>query len=289
MEVKEKEKRYSFCSFTIEQEKQICEEYINGEGTTILAKKYNSNPSTIYNILKVYNIKRRTLSEARRKYINYTLNENIFENIDNPDKSYWIGVMYSDGYISKNKYTNKMGIAVKADDEEWLLKFKEFLNYNGEIGHYLTTESGYKSNSPYVRLSIGNNKIVSDLEKIGVVEHKSKIISKIPDIPYKDDFIRGYIDGDGSLLKIRPTFQISGNESFLLDIANYFQIPYHIYPDKTIYSLKYNVQESRYLEKRLYKNAHYYLNRKYEIAKRSFDSPITLEDVMKTSNIKENP
>lgn len=282
-------KRYSFCKFTIEKEKQIVKEYQEGSGSTTLANKYNTNPSTICNILKIYGIKARSLSEARRNYINYTLNEDIFEEIDTPDKAYWLGVMYSDGYISKNKYTNKMGIAVKAEDEEWLLKFKEFLNYSGEIGHYLTTESGYKSNTPYVRLSIGNNKIVSDLEKLGVIEHKSKLISKIPNISYKDDFIRGYIDGDGSLLKIRPTFQISGNKNFLLDIANYFNIPYHIYPDKSIYSLKYNTNESKYLEKRLYKNAHYFLNRKYEIAKRSFNSPITLEDVMKTQNIKGNP
>lgn len=282
-----KEKRYSFCKFTIEEEKQIIKEYQEGIGSTILARKYKTNASTICNILKVYNIQTRSLSEARRNYIGYTLNENIFENIDTPDKSYWLGVMYSDGYISKQKYTNKMGLSVKYIDEEWLVKFKEFLNYNGEIGHY-TGITTYGETS-YVRLLIGNNKIVSDLEKWGVVEHKTKIISKIPDIPYKEDFIRGYIDGDGSLRKAFPCFQISGNESFLLEIANYLKISYHIYPDKSIFTLKYNTKESTYLEKLLYKNAHYYLQRKYEIAKRSFNSPITLEDVMKTQNIKENP
>lgn len=52
---------------------------------------------------------------------------------------------------------------------------------------------------------------------------------------------------------------------------------------KTIYSLAYNVKESEYLEKRLYKNAPVYLKRKFEIAKRSFNSPLTLEDVRKNS------
>ena len=65
--------------------------------------------------------------------------------------------------------------------------------------------------------------------------------------------------------------------------TNYFGIPYHILPDKTIYSLAYNVKESEYLEKRLYKNAPVYLKRKFEIAKRSFNSPLTLEDVRKNS------
>lgn len=49
------------------------------------------------------------------------------------------------------------------------------------------------------------------------------------------------------------------------------------------------MKESKYLEKRLYKDAHYYLKRKYNIAKRSFNSPIILEDIMKTPNIRENP
>ena len=33
----------------------------------------------------------------------------------------------------------------------------------------------------------------------------------------------------------------------------------------------------------------YYLERKYEIAKRSFNSPITLEDVMKNSEYQGKP
>ena len=44
--------------------------------------------------------------------------------------------MYADGYIAEQKYTNKFGIAVNADDIEWLYKFKSFLNYNGAIKIY---------------------------------------------------------------------------------------------------------------------------------------------------------
>ena len=74
-----------------------------------------------------------------------------------------------------------------------------------------------------------------------------------------------------------------------MSIADYFQLSYRIYEDKSIYSLQYRAEETTYLEKRLYKNAHYYLERKYEIAKRSFNSPITLEDVMKNSEYQGKP
>jgi len=256
-----------------------------------LGKRYSCDPSTIKNILKAYNIRSRTLSQARNNFLKQVLNENVFENIDTPDKAYWLGVMYSDGYISKtNNYTNYFGLSISTKDREWLIKFKNFLNYNGNIHDYFTGKSSYKPNTPYSRIRIGNNKIVSDLEKYGVMEHKTKKINNIPNIDFIDDFIRGYIDGDGSLKKSYPQLIICGNFEFLSEIAEYFKLPYHIYKDKTIYEIIYNLKESEYLEKRLYANAITYLDRKYNIARRSFNSPLTLEDVKeKCFKLRERP
>lgn len=278
------EKRFPYCKFTIVEEKEIIRQYQEEKKSmAALGREWQCDPTTIKNIMKAYSVNGRTLSEARRNYLNYTIIENIFTEINSPDKAYWLGVMYSDGYISKTQYTNKFGISVAEKDEEWLEKFKEFLGYNGEISHYKTAESAYVPSLPYVRLLIGNNQIVKDLEKWGVVEHKTKKINKLPDISYLDDFVRGYIDGDGSLAKRLPHITISGNKEFLRDIANYFDLPYYLYQDKTIYSLQYNKICSEYLEKRLYKNANYFLSRKYEIASRSFNSPLTLKEVQENS------
>ena len=272
------EKRNRQCKFTIKQEKQIIQQYNDGSSLRQLGSKWGCDPSTISNILKAYKVNARTLSEARRNTLGYTLDDNLFEHIDTPEKAYWLGVMYSDGYISKRPYTNKFGLSVASKDEEWLKKFITFLGY-GTISQYQTTESSYRPGLPYSRVLIGNNKIVSDLEKWGVVERKTKVISCMPNISFKDDFVRGYIDGDGSLRKAYPCFQISGNYAFLQDMADYLGVPYHIDPDKSIFTLRYNRNESIYLEKRLYKDAVVYLERKYNIAKRSFNSPLTLEDV----------
>lgn len=274
------ERRNKQCRFTIEEEEKIIKEYQEGLSMAKLGKKYLCDPSTIRNIMKVYGVRSRTLSEARRNSIGYTLNEDTFEKIDTRDKAYWLGVMYSDGYIScANQYTSYMGLSVNIADIEWVEKFKDFLGYNGTIKQYRVS-SGYKIGAEYVRLSIGNNKIVSDLISLGVVENKTKKIKSLPKVPFLDDFIRGYIDGDGSLLKKRPHFQISGNREFLLEAAKYFNIPYSLREDKSIYCLSYRKKESEYLEKRLYKNANSFLQRKYDIARRSFNSPLTLEDVM---------
>ena len=283
------EKRYSYCKFTITEEKEIIKLYQEGNSLAKVGKHFKCDPTTVKNILKAYNIQTRNLSQARRNYLNYTINENCFANIDNPDSAYWLGVMYSDGFISKtNQYTNYFGITIHEKDSEWLERFKEFLQYNGEIKHYIATTT-YSKNTPIAKLIIGNNKIVSDLEKLGVVEHKTFQLSHLPKINYLDDFIRGYIDGDGSLLKRCARITISGTKEFLQSIANYFNIPYSLYKDKSIYSLQYNAIESHYLEKRLYANANYYLKRKYDIASRSFNSPLTLEDVKENSEYQGKP
>lgn len=282
------EKRFSYCKFTIEEEKKIIEEYKQGSSLAAVGKKYQCDPSTVKNILKAYGEPTRSYSEARRNALGYKINENCFS-VDTPDSAYWLGVMYSDGYITKaNQYTNFFGLTISEKDAEWLEKFKQFLGYSGNINHF-SSDTSYKKGTKVARLLIGNNKIVSDLEKRGVLEHKTFKLEKIPDTNFKDDFIRGYIDGDGSLVKRTPRLIICGTKDFLMSIADYFQLSYRIYEDKSIYSLQYRAEETTYLEKRLYKNAHYYLERKYEIAKRSFNSPITLEDVMKNSEYQGKP
>lgn len=264
-------KRNPQCIFTIEQEKQIINDYMNKiGGGTILAKKYSCPVYVIYNILKAYNIPRRNLKEARKISSKIIVDENSFQLPLSKEGCYWLGVMYTDGYISKtSKYTNYFGISVKESDKEWLEKFKTYLKYSGEIKCYLSS-SGYKENSPYVRLLIGNNKIVKDLEKLGCIEHKTKVISKIPDIYYIDDFIRGVIDGDGSINKTNGILRIYGNYKFLKEIGDYLKEPYSIDPDKSIFNLRYNTKESHAITKRLYENSLVYLDRKYELAKKNF-------------------
>ena len=143
------EKRFLCCKFTIEEEKQIIEEYKQGNSMAVLGRKWQCNPSTIKNILKAYNESGRTLSEARRKFLSYTINENSFADITIPEQAYWLGVMYSDGYITHAPYTNYFGISVSKKDEEWLQKFKSFLQYNGEIKTYKVS-SGDKPGTEYV-------------------------------------------------------------------------------------------------------------------------------------------
>lgn len=277
------DKRNKNCKFTIEQEKQIVQEYVSGDSAQKIADKWNYNANSVLKIVKFYGGKTRTWSEARNNYLRRELDETAFEVIDTPEKAYWIGVFYSDGFISKtNPYTNFLGLSVKSSDIGWLEKLQRFLGSNTPIHTYIQT-IGYKPGTKYSRFQVGSNKLVADLERLGVVAHKTKKIDRLPKIDFLDDFCRGYIDGDGSLRAAFPNLRVCGNRPFLEEMGEYLGVKYHIKPDRSIFDLCYNTKESAYLEKRLYKNATVFLDRKYELAKRSFNSPITLEDVMKKS------
>lgn len=82
------EKRYPYCKFTIAEEKEIIKLYQEGNSLAKVGKRFKCDPTTVKNILKAYNIQTRNLSQARRNYLNYTINENCFANIDNPDSAY---------------------------------------------------------------------------------------------------------------------------------------------------------------------------------------------------------
>lgn len=271
------EKRNKNCKLTIKQEKELCQKYVDGIGSTELSKEYDIHPTSVNNILKAYNIPRRTLKEARNNYLKRTLQEDYFHVIDTPDKAYWLGVIFSDGYITEsNAYTKYMGISVHIKDKEWLEKMKNALNYNGDVNTYVQTQ-GYAVGTEYARLLIGSNQLVEDLKSYGITTNKSHEELHIPDIEYKDDFIRGLIDGDGSLRKSAPDVRLCGSKSLLIDVGEYLGYDYSLYQDKSIWDLAFNRSTSRALEKRLYQNASTYLQRKYDIAKRSFDSPYNQE------------
>jgi hypothetical protein len=131
----------------------------------------------------------------------YTLNENYFESVDNETKAYWLGFIYADGFITKRKPghgQNVLGITLAEKDH--VERFCESIGTNKPVKTYKKIR-GYSEESVEHKIALISNKLVSDIEKLGVVENKTFLLESIPKIPeeYVRDFIRGYFDGDGSV------------------------------------------------------------------------------------------
>lgn len=134
----------------------------------------------------------------------YKFDEDYFEIIDNAEKAYWLGFIAADGYITKKqkgKGQNIFGITLH--EREPLEKLLKCLNSDKVILSYDWSQSKNKySDKTEYKLLFVSNKMVSDLEKNGIVERKTfklKFPHGIINKSLYSHYVRGYFDGDGSV------------------------------------------------------------------------------------------
>lgn len=137
----------------------------------------------------------KKVERIRKPKIN--CNENYFETIDTPAKSYYLGFIAGDGSIDDKDNTLIIGLAIK--DEQFLVDFLKEIDSDHSI--YKTKNFLKKTQKTYEgrRIKICRPKIVADLTKHGVGPNKSKELSISPTIPENliCHYIRGIIDSDG--------------------------------------------------------------------------------------------
>lgn len=179
-----------------EQIDYIIQEYNKNHSTTKIAKQFGVSTETIRNVLRKNHV--HILSLAELNVLDFPRNSNFFENIDNPEKAYWLGFLYADGYISK---TNEIRINLKKEDEEHLIKFCNAIKATKTTVKYSQKRTeGKIYHQAYI--GIRDIKMVKDLADKGCINNKSLVLTfpedKVPENLYSH-FIRGYMDGDGSI------------------------------------------------------------------------------------------
>ena len=246
----------------------IINDYKNGINISILAKQYDIATKNIHRLLKLNNIKIRNSRKENGRI--YNLNENYFRSIKNSDVAYIIGLIITDGNVTIRYNGCYLSITLHINDKYILEKIGEKLGYNGPLYIY--------KNRNACAFRICSKKLCNDLKKYCIVPDKSLIV-KFPNInKYFYHFLRGVIDGDGSIMiskkRNRPTIVIySGSFDFTdglykklckLKIKPIFQkVNSKAY--RVVIGKKKSVIK---LIKLLYKNADMFLTRKKEIADR---------------------
>jgi intein-encoded DNA endonuclease-like protein len=174
---------------------EIIDLYNLGDGCYKIANRFNCSPSTINNILKQNGVNTKKTPNDYRKF---KLNEDYFSSIDSEYKAYFLGLIYSDGCISKTT----LRISLQEEDGYILNKFVEQIGSDFNPYFVKKRKETHKNQKLMV---ISNVKIVNDLKKLGVNVKKSLILGfpsnkQIP-TKYLNHFIRGMFDGDGSVYK----------------------------------------------------------------------------------------
>lgn len=179
---------------------------------------------------------KKVLSSTR-----HTFNNHYFDIIDNEHKAYWLGFIWSDGYLGyrireSNREEYNLKLSLMERDYAHLEKFNNDIQGDYQIHYYTYSESAFNSNTGReARLFITNSyfgKILRD--KYGIVpfrEDCNELISYIPD-HLMAHFIRGIVDADGTFCNYtvedrgyiykKYTIHICGTETLLRRIESHF-------------------------------------------------------------------
>lgn len=187
------------------------------------------------------------------------LDVNYFENIDTPQKAYWLGFICADGYIGKDFCR----VSIITKDLEVIEKFKKDIKSGHKISeiiqHDKRTGKTYKEYS----IQVTNRNFAKHLEKYGVTPRKSDILNFPGDLsenlyPY---FIAGLFDGDGCIYKIKDKNGIKCNlistKEVLDEIDNILSTKYGVVPCKHV---KVTKNKENVYKQYWYKNSEIFLN-----------------------------
>ena len=244
-----------------------------GKSVPEISKLLGINKVTISSYLRTHNIK---LSPNKG-------NIHYFDNIDSYAKAYIVGFIAADGALVNTKTTTTLTITIKYEDKAIL----EFIK--SEIGNEhklleIKRPSSFDNTKTihHIRYCISDKNITLALNNLGITNNKSlsmgNIIENIP-YKYRDAFIIGYFDGDGSvtirdgkypnskgiLCKDYSLYiQIRGTKDFLLGICSHLKIDSsHIHQNDSIPHLSFANKKDTYRFFQCYQHLPFYYERKY--------------------------
>ena len=215
--------------WTEDQINYIINDYNKNHNIKELSKKFNTSQETIRKLLHKKGIE--TLLTCDKGKAKHPRDSHYFADINTPEKAYWLGFLYADGYVTNiGRYA--LRINLQQDDAEHLKKFlKAIKATNTEIRYTKKIDGEKIYYGCYVNIS--DKDMVNDLIQKGCVPKKSLILSFPSEdiVPYYliSHFIRGYSDGDGSIYnttskksdKLFYWWHILGIKNFLTGIQKY--------------------------------------------------------------------
>lgn len=238
---------------------------IDGKTQKEISEIFNCGIKPIRRILKENNIQINT------RRTNRILIQNYFSNIDTPSKAYLIGLLFTDGNISNSpKRESMVRIQLLKEDINILEFFKNEIHSNSAI---------INNNDNTCTFEFRSNLVAQDLSNYNIVPNKTYKIKQLPkNIPleYYIDFLRGIIDGDGSLYFTSSdnSFHLSFTSHYIELVQDYINIISYFlnidlskrYPTfyNNVAKFTLNGKEAYNFATLLYKNANIYCKRKYD-------------------------
>lgn len=204
-----------------EEEKIIYNYTILKLGQKESGREFSVSDYTVKRILHKYGIHIRSTQEIRTEK-QYRVNHNYFNN-QSHDMAYWLGILGSDGTVSKNK--NMIAIELQRKDKELLTKLNTSIGNEREVKDYFNNSKQTENSKLYFY----SYDIKQQLKKYNIIPNKT--YNPNYDFPiklksdYYIDYIRGLFDGDGAVYKSGSSirFQIDSScKNIILKLQQIF-------------------------------------------------------------------
>lgn len=178
---------------------------------------------------------------------------------------YCLGFLVADGSV----YNNRIQVQVQKDDVEVLHIIQNTFNTYGKISHILRKD-GREARAISFRASYFQD----DLYHLGLFPNKTSNEIWIPKYMENWDFVRGFIDGDGSFYFVRKEkflkFAIASSENMLIGLSNFIHRELGckertLYPHGSIKMIRYASKDTLKICSKLYADSEgLRLERKYK-------------------------
>ena len=269
-----------------EMRNNIVNMYLSGENKESISNIANVSYGTVSRVLKENLIQTRSRSDIKKIY---HCNEHYFDEVDTPNKAYILGILYADGCIVDDRHAS---LTLQDGDVDILNKINEELDSDRPLLFVNKKKENPKHLNAY-KLTFNSEHMVNMLIKHGCYKRKSLIL-KYPtwlSLDLQRHFLRGYMDGDGSISKNPKKMSVSfmGTHSFVTDAAilvqRYLSLHVYIYvrtlhenADSTsVFNLNHKRDACVFLDW-IYRDADLYMQRKYD----------TYKSIYSNNNINNN-
>lgn len=254
-------------NFTHDEKENIIELYKKNITLKLIAEQYSVSTTTIRENLKLWGVYKNPYP---------SVNKTFFKIINTEEKAYWLGFIFTDGYIVSSN--NEIGVEICEKDIEHLEKLKKSINYTGDIKVYHKQSTfGDQTNA---RITFSCKDMKNDLINRNITSTKSKdgMFPIVENELFIKDLLRGMFDGDGNISyrigrtgKMTVTLNYCGTYDVCKKIEQIsgFQWSWsERFPER--HNNNYQISSGKQFEnikflKFLYQDSNVYLTRKYNI------------------------
>lgn len=185
---------------------EVIKMYNEGATFTEISNKFKCSLTGIRDVLVKSGVINRGNFDIEGNQYNrkYTLQDDIFENIDTQEKAYWLGFLYADGYNNEKEGIVSLTQCKKhiqiLHDFQKFLKTNSPVRLNAEAKENVIINGALSNRQESYKLSVTSKQLSQNLSKHGCGQNKTFTI-QFPNISqlYIRHFVRGYFDGDGSV------------------------------------------------------------------------------------------